>query len=41
MTVGEVGANERHRVRRQLEKYCGQDTEDMIWIIAELRRLAA
>jgi len=32
---------ERQRVRRQLEEYCGQDTEGMIWIVEALRRLVA
>ena len=30
---------ERQRVRRELEEYCGQDTEGMIWIVEALRRL--
>ena len=32
---------ERQRVRRELEEYCGQDTEGMIWIVEALRRLVA
>ena len=28
------------KVRKQLERYCGQDTEGMIWIVEALRRLA-
>jgi hypothetical protein len=31
---------ERQRVRRQLEEYCGQDTEGMVWIVDALRQLA-
>ena len=31
---------EREKVRRNLERYCGQDTEGMIWIVDELSRLA-
>ena len=37
---GNVPEAERQRVREQLERYCGQDTEGMIWIVAALRRLA-
>ena len=32
VTYGDVPAEERRRVRRQLEEYCGRDTEGMIWI---------
>jgi hypothetical protein len=39
MTFGEVAEEERQRVRRQLEEYCGQDTEGMIWIVDALRAL--
>jgi hypothetical protein len=38
-TFGEVSVVERQRVRRQLEEYCGQDTEGMIWIVDALREL--
>lgn len=37
---GDVPEAERQRVRAQLERYCGQDTEGMIWIVDALRRLA-
>jgi hypothetical protein len=37
VTFGEVSESERKRVRRALEKYCGQDTEGMIWIVDALR----
>jgi hypothetical protein len=37
---GEVPDDERHRVRRQLEEYCGLDTMGMVWILRELKRLA-
>lgn len=37
VTFGDVSESERKRVRRALEKYCGQDTEGMIWILDELR----
>jgi len=33
---GDVPAAERHKVRKQLERYCGQDTEGMIWIVDAL-----
>jgi hypothetical protein len=36
----DVGEDERQRVRRQLEEYCGQDTMGMAWIVDALRRLA-
>jgi len=39
ITLGEVSEVERQRVRRQLEEYCGQDTEGMIWIVDTLRAL--
>jgi len=29
-------ADERQRVRRQLERYCGRDTEGMVWIVEAL-----
>lgn len=28
---------ERQRARRELEDYCGQDTEGMIWIVQALQ----
>ena len=31
---------ERRKVREQLELYCGQDTEGMIWIVDALRKLS-
>ena len=37
ITFGEVSEVERQRVRRQLEEYCGQDTEGMVWIVDALR----
>lgn len=36
VTFGDVSESERKRVRRALEKYCGQDTEGMIWIVDAL-----
>ena len=36
---GDVLEAERQKVRQQLERYCGQDTEGMIWIVDTLRRL--
>jgi hypothetical protein len=38
---GNVPKDERQRVREQLERYCGQDTAGMIWIVDALRRVAA
>ncbi|MHC1767386.1 MAG: DUF2779 domain-containing protein [Verrucomicrobiia bacterium] len=40
VTHGDVTEDERQRVRRQLEDYCGMDTEGMIWIVDELRKIA-
>lgn len=37
VTFAEVSESERQRVRRALEKYCGQDTEGMVWILDALR----
>ena len=34
ITFTDVSEAERKRVRRALEKYCGQDTEGMVWIRA-------
>ncbi len=36
---GDVTEAERCKVRAQLEHYCGQDTEGMVWIVDALRRL--
>ena len=35
-----VPGESRREVREQLERYCGQDTEGMVWIIDALRKLA-
>jgi hypothetical protein len=39
VNFGEVAEAERQRVRRQLEEYCGLDTEGMVWLVAALRGL--
>lgn len=39
VTFGDVAAEERGRVREQLEEYCGRDTEGMVWIMDALRRI--
>jgi hypothetical protein len=39
VNFGEVPDAERQRVRRQLEDYCGRDTEGMVWLIEVLRQL--
>jgi len=36
---GDVPEAERRNVRAQLERYCGQDTEGMIWLVDELQEL--
>lgn len=38
---GDVREEDRQRVRRALEAYCGLDTDGMIWIVDALRRLVA
>jgi hypothetical protein len=38
---GDVTDDERRKVRQQLEQYCGQDTEGMIWIVEAIGRFAA
>jgi hypothetical protein len=38
---GGVPEAERRKVREQLERYCGQDTEGMIWIVKAVKRLCA
>jgi hypothetical protein len=40
VTFGDVQEMERQKVRQQLERYCGLDTEGMVWILEHLRRLA-
>ncbi len=41
VTYQNVAARERTRMRRALERYCARDTEAMVWIVEELRRLSA
>jgi hypothetical protein len=38
---GDVSEEERQRIRRQLETYCGRDTEGMVWIVGALKDLVA
>lgn len=40
VTFGDVSEEERQRVWRQLDEYCGRDTEGMIWIVKGLEKLA-
>lgn len=40
VNFGDVSHTERQRVRRQLEEYCGRDTEGMVWLVDALRKLA-
>jgi hypothetical protein len=37
---GDMPGDERKKVLRDLEEYCGRDTEGMIWIVDKLRELA-
>ena len=39
ITHGQVSEEEMQQVRRQLEDYCAQDTEGMIWILEKLQAL--
>src|SRR5260370_3658910 len=39
VTFSDVTEQERRRVRQQLEEYCGQDAEGMVWITDALRCL--
>ena len=38
--LGAASACQRQRARRALERYCGRDTEGLIWIVDRLRALA-
>ena len=40
MTYGEMPDSRKAKTRRDLETYCGRDTEGMIWIVDALRGLA-
>jgi hypothetical protein len=39
VTYGEAAEAERQQVRTNLEKYCGLDTEGMVWIMEKLREI--
>jgi len=39
-TYGDMPEAERMQVMDNLEKYCGRDTEGMIWIVGELNKLS-
>ena len=41
VTFGDVNESERKRVRQALEKYCGLDTEGMVWILDALRGVSS
>ncbi len=41
VTYGDVPEEVRNKVRKDLEKYCGRDTEGMIWIVEKLHELCA
>ena len=38
-TYGDMPEAERDKVREDLEKYCGRDTEGMIWIVDKLKEI--
>jgi hypothetical protein len=39
MAFGKTSPKEQQSIRRNLEQYCGQDTENMIHIIKALERM--
>lgn len=39
VTYGDAPEEVRNKVRKDLEKYCGRDTEGMIWIVEKLHEL--
>jgi hypothetical protein len=40
MTFGEMSDEQKQKTRKDLLKYCGLDTEAMIWLVDELRRIS-
>jgi hypothetical protein len=40
ITYGERTAEEKRQIRSELEKYCGLDSEGMVWIVEKLRELS-
>ena len=40
VTYGDATAEKRRQVRHDLEKYCGLDTEGMIWIVENLKEVS-
>ena len=40
VTYGDATEEERARVRADLFKYCGLDTEGMIWIVEKLKEIS-
>jgi len=41
VTSGQVPGAERRRVRKDLQEYCGLDTQGMVEIVGQLKRLTA
>jgi len=41
MTTGALSGQEAIKARKDLEEYCGLDTQAMIWIVDELEKLSA
>jgi hypothetical protein len=39
MTFGDIGADEKKKIREDLEEYCGLDTEAMVWIVKKLEEI--
>ena len=37
---GDMPQAVRRKVRGRLERYCGQDTEGMVWLVEALRKLS-
>ena len=39
MVRGKASKKDKDKIKKDLEKYCGLDTEGMVWIVDELRRI--
>jgi hypothetical protein len=39
IAFSDIPSSEKEKLRKNLEKYCGLDTEGMVWIVDELRRI--
>jgi hypothetical protein len=41
ITFGDMPEAEKQKIRKNLEEYCGLDTEGMVWIVDELRKIVS